>query len=143
MLVSPFTFDRGAALLMASDLAATPQSGLWVQACGDAHLSNFGAFGSRSGSWCSTSMTSTRPIPGRWEWDVKRLVTSLEVAGRSNGFTDVERRAVLLAGVRGLRTTMARFAAMSNLDVWYASLDITDHVERLQEDRRREGGQEG
>ena len=131
MLVSPFTFYRGAALLMASDLAATPHSGLWVQACGDAHLSNFGAFGSPERKLVFDINDFDETNPGPWEWDVKRLVTSLEVAGRSNGFTDVERRAVLLAGVEAYRTTMARFAAMSNLDVWYASLDITDHVERL------------
>jgi len=128
MLVSPFTFYRGAALIMASDLAATPDSGLHVQACGDAHLSNFGVFGSPERSLVFDINDFDETNPGPWEWDVKRLVASLEVAARSREFTDAERRRVLLECAKGYRTTMATFAAMRNLDVWYARFDIEAHL---------------
>jgi uncharacterized protein (DUF2252 family) len=124
MLVSPFTFYRGAALVMASDLATTPDSGLRVQACGDAHLSNFGAFGSPERDLVFDINDFDETNPGPWEWDVKRLLTSLEVAGRSNGFTDVERRNVVLEGAKAYRTSMASLAGMRNLDVWYLHMDL-------------------
>jgi hypothetical protein len=107
MMVSPFTYYRGAALPMASDLTDTPVSGLAVQACGDAHLSNFG-------------------LPGPWEWDVKRLAASLEIAGRDNGFPVKQRRDIVTAAVARYRMAMREFASMTNLNVWYAHADITE-----------------
>ncbi len=130
MLVSPFTFYRGAALIMASDLAATPTSGLRVQACGDAHLSNFGVFASPERELVFDINDFDETTPGPWEWDVKRLLASLEVAGRSNGYSAAERRGVLLAGANRYRTAMAQFAAMRNLDLWYAHADL-DNMMRI------------
>ena len=102
MLVSPFTFYRGAALIMAADLAATPRSGLHAQLCGDAHLSNFGVFASPERQLMFDINDFDETLPGPWEWDVKRLAASFEVAGRDRGFTPAERRAVVLAGGRGV-----------------------------------------
>jgi uncharacterized protein (DUF2252 family) len=124
MLVSPFTYYRGAALPMASDLAATPVSGLTVQACGDAHLSNFGIFGTPERNLVFDINDFDETLPGPWEWDVKRLAASLEIAGRDNGFTAKQRRTVVLAAVRKYRETMRTFSAMSNLDVFYARADV-------------------
>ena len=126
MMVSPFTYYRGAALPMASDLAATAVSGLAVQACGDAHLSNFGLFGSAERRLMFDVNDFDETLPGPWEWDVKRLAASLEVAGRDNGFTARQRRAIVLAAVFRYRQAMREFAAMTNLDVWYAHADITE-----------------
>ena len=106
MLVSPFAFYRGAALIMASDLAATPRSGLTVQACGDAHLSNFGVFASAERSLVFDVNDFDETLPGPWEWDVKRLAASLVVAGRDRGFTAKERADAVLAAVEGYRTEM-------------------------------------
>ena len=123
MLVSPFTYYRGAALPMASDLATTPVSGLPVQACGDAHLSNFGIFGSAERRLVFDVNDFDETLPGPWEWDVKRLAASLEVAGRDNAFPAKQRRDVVLAAVAGYRLAMRGFAAMTNLEVWYARTD--------------------
>jgi uncharacterized protein (DUF2252 family) len=124
MLVSPFTFYRGAAVIMASDLGSRTDSGLRVQACGDAHLSNFGGFASpeRTLSFDINDFDETNPGP--FEWDVKRLVTSFEIAARSNSFTEKEKTLVVNTAVRYYREAMAEFAAMSNLDLWYAHLDV-------------------
>ncbi|MGD0391137.1 MAG: DUF2252 domain-containing protein [Acidimicrobiales bacterium] len=124
MLVSAFTFYRGAALIMASDLATTPRSGLDVQACGDAHLSNFGVFASAERSLVFDVNDFDETLPGPWEWDVKRLAASLVIAGRDRGFSDQERAAVVLDAVAGYRTEMAKLAGMRDLDVWYARMDI-------------------
>jgi uncharacterized protein (DUF2252 family) len=124
MLVSPFTYYRGAALPMASDLAATPVSGITVQACGDAHLSNFGIFGTPERNLVFDINDFDETLPAPWEWDVKRLAASLEIAGRDNGFTAKQRRTVVLAAVRKYRETMRTFSAMSNLDVFYARADV-------------------
>ena len=132
MMVSPFTFYRGAALPMASDLATTPVSGLAVQACGDAHLSNFGVFGSAERRLVFDVNDFDETLPGPWEWDVKRLAASMEVAGRDNGFTRKQRREIVAATVARYRQAMRSFAGMTNLDVWYARAD----VEQLQEDFR-------
>jgi uncharacterized protein (DUF2252 family) len=132
MLVSPFTFYRGAALLMASDLAATPTSGLHVQLCGDAHLSNFGVFGSPERRLMFDVNDFDETLPGPWEWDLKRLAASFEIAARNNGFSDKERRRVVLAVTREYREAMASFAAMTNMDVWYAHLDIEQAVAEVQ-----------
>ncbi len=124
MLVSPFTFFRGAALPMAGDLATTPVSGPAVQACGDAHLSNFGIFGSAERRLVFDVNDFDETLPGPWEWDVKRLAASLEVAGRDNGFADKDRRAIVRAMVSRYRQAMRSFAAMTNLEVWYAHADM-------------------
>jgi uncharacterized protein (DUF2252 family) len=124
MLVSPFTYYRGAALPMASDLATTPVSGLPVQACGDAHLSNFGIFGSAERRLVFDVNDFDETLPGPWEWDVKRLAASLEVAARDNGFPAKQRRDIVLAAVASYRLAMRGFAAMTNLEVWYARTDV-------------------
>jgi uncharacterized protein (DUF2252 family) len=124
MLVSPFTYYRGAALPMASDLARTPVTGLAVQACGDAHLSNFGIFGSPERRLVFDINDFDETLPGPWEWDVKRLAASLEVAGRDNGFTTKQRRDIVLAAVAQYRQAMRRFAGMTHLEVWYARADV-------------------
>ncbi len=123
MSSSPFAFFRGAALVMAHDLACTPTTGITVQLAGDAHLANFGVFG----------LPGRRPVPdlrdfdethpGPWEWDVKRLAASLVVAGRENGFSRSERAAAVLGSVRRYRRAMLRFAEMSHLEVWFAAAD--------------------
>ena len=124
MLVSPFTFYRGAALPMAADLATTPASGLRVQLCGDAHLSNFGAFASPSRRLVFDVNDFDETLPGPFEWDVKRLAASLAVAGRDNGFSRKDRRQIELAAAEGYRTAMRAFAQQHFLDVWYAHLDV-------------------
>ena len=111
MLVSPFTFYRGAALIMASDLAATPRSGVTVQLCGDAHLSNFGIFGTPERSMMFDVNDFDETHPGPWEWDVKRLAVSLVAAGRDRGFSAKQRSAAVLAAVAAYRTAMREFAA--------------------------------
>ena len=124
MLVSAFTFYRGAALPMAADLAGTPASGLRVQLCGDAHLSNFGAFASPERRLVFDVNDFDETLPGPFEWDVKRLAASLAVAGRDNGFTGKARRKIVLAAAEGYRTAMRAFAGQPLLDVWYAHVDI-------------------
>jgi len=128
MLVSPFTFYRGAALPMAADLASTPACGLRVQLCGDAHLSNFGAFASPERRLVFDVNDFDETLPGPFEWDVKRLAASLAVAGRDNGFTDKARRKIVLAAAEGYRTAMRAFAKQPFLDVWYAHLDIEQAI---------------
>jgi uncharacterized protein (DUF2252 family) len=131
MLVSPFTFYRGAALIMAADLAKTPISGLHAQLCGDAHLSNFGVFASPERRLMFDINDFDETLPGPWEWDVKRLATSFEVAGRENGYKPKEREAVVLATVEAYRMAMAGFARMRNLDVWYARMDVDERIGQL------------
>ena len=128
MLVSPFTFYRGAALPMAADLAGTPASGLRVQLCGDAHLSNFGAFASPERNLVFDVNDFDETLPGPFEWDVKRLAASLAVAGRDNGFTAKDRRKIVLAAAEGYRTAMRGFAEQPLLDVWYSHLDIEQAI---------------
>jgi len=124
MLASPFSYYRGAALPMAADLAGTPTSGITVQLCGDAHMSNFGFFGSPERHLVFDVNDFDETSPGPWEWDVKRLVTSLEIAGRDNGFSAKQRAAITRRAARSYRENMRRFANQSTLDVWYAHLDI-------------------
>jgi uncharacterized protein (DUF2252 family) len=124
MLVSPFTFYRGAALIMASDLAATPRSGLTVQCCGDAHLSNFGVFASPERRLVFDVNDFDETLPGPWEWDVKRLAVSMLIAARDDNFAVTEQEQIVLDTVEAYRTTMRAFARMKNLEVWYARLDI-------------------
>ena len=125
MLDSEFSFFRGAALGMASDLAPTPTSGIEVQICGDAHLSNFGVFGTPERGMLFDVNDFDETLAGPWEWDVKRLAASLAVAGRDRGFTDQERADIVGAAARSYRTAMRTFAGMSNLDVWYGKQDVS------------------
>jgi uncharacterized protein (DUF2252 family) len=125
MLASEFSFFRGAALNMASDLSQTPSSGIEVQICGDAHLSNFGVFGTPERGMLFDVNDFDETLAGPWEWDVKRLAASLAVAGRDRGFTDQERTEVVTAATRSYRTAMLAFAGMSNLDVWYGRQDVS------------------
>ena len=129
MLVSPFTFYRGAAYLMASDLAGEPRTGLDVQLCGDAHLSNFGVFAAPDRRLVFSVNDFDETLPGPFEWDVKRLVASFEVAGRDRGFDANRRRAVNLAAARAYREAMHGFAAMGTMDLWYTRLDVDDLAE--------------
>ena len=124
MLASPFTFYRGAALIMASDLAGTPTSGLPVQCCGDAHLSNFGLFASPERRLVFDINDFDETLPGPWEWDVKRLAVSLLLAARDNGFGVRDQERIVLAAVAEYRAWMARYAQMRNLDVWYARAEV-------------------
>ena len=126
MMETPFTYYRGAALPMASDLAATPATGLIVQACGDAHLSNFGIFGSPERKLVFDVNDFDETVPAPWEWDVKRLAASLEVAARENGFSDKDRRKILLASARRYREVMRQLAGEGNLDVWYTQVDVDE-----------------
>ena len=139
MTESPFRFYRGAAAIMAADLAATPRSGIRVQLCGDAHLLNFRLLASPERRLMFDINDFDETLPGPWEWDVKRLAASMVIAARENGFTGRERAAIVRATVRSYRERMRGFAAMGNLDVWYARVEADSlralAVERL--DSRR------
>ena len=124
MLVSPFTFYRGAAKIMASDLAGTPRSGLNAQCCGDAHLSNFGVFASPERRLVFDINDFDETLPGPWEWDVKRLAASMLIAARDNGYDVKDQDRIVLETVAGYRNALREFAGMSNLEVWYARLEI-------------------
>src|SRR5256714_10732787 len=124
MLVSPFTFYRGAALIMAHDLVTTPRSGLNAQCCGDAHLSNFGVFASPERRLVFDINDFDETLPGPWEWDVTRLAVSMAVAAQDNGYAVQDQEQVILATVEGYRTAMARLAQMSNLEGWYAHIYV-------------------
>jgi uncharacterized protein (DUF2252 family) len=130
MLESPFTFYRGAAVIMANDLASTPNSGLRVQACGDAHLANFGGFASPDRTMVFDINDFDETSHGPFEWDVKRLAASFEIAARARELTPKIAGALSLEVARSYRTAMAEFAAMTNLDVWYARLDAQTAIAR-------------
>src|SRR4051794_2788040 len=123
MMVSPFTFYRGAAKVMAHDLAGTPTAGLTVQLCGDAHLSNFGLFASPERSLLFDLNDFDETLPGPFEWDVQRMAASFVVAARNNGFPEADGRGAAQASVRAYREAMTSFAGMRTLDIWYARLD--------------------
>jgi uncharacterized protein (DUF2252 family) len=131
MLVSPFTFYRGAAMLMAHDLGPTPRSGLHVQCCGDAHLSNFGVFASPERRLVFDINDFDETLPGPWEWDVKRLAVSMLIAASDNGYRPKDQERIVLDTVARYRTAMREFAVMNNLDVWYARLEIESLVREL------------
>jgi uncharacterized protein (DUF2252 family) len=131
MLASPFTFYRGAALIMAADLAATPRSGLQAQCCGDAHLSNFGLFASPERRLVFDINDFDETLPGPWEWDVKRLAVSMLVAARNNGCSTKEQERVVLSTVAEYRTRMETFAAMRSLDLWYVRFELEPLMQRL------------
>ena len=122
MMVSPFTFYRGAAKIMAADLKDTPRAGLTVQLCGDAHLSNFGVFASPERTLLFDLNDFDETLPGPFEYDVKRMSASFTIAARNNGFSKAEAHDATLASVSAYRTTMAEFAEMTTMDVWYARL---------------------
>jgi uncharacterized protein (DUF2252 family) len=124
MVTTPFAFYRGAALVMASDLSRTPSPGLRTQICGDAHMTNFGVFGSPERRLLFDLNDFDETAPGPFEWDVKRLAASLEIAGRGNGFKAKERRATVVAAVASYREAMRAFAEQGTLQVWYARLDV-------------------
>src|SRR6516162_5145974 len=124
MLVSPFTFYRGAALIMAHDLAATPRSGFSVQCCGDAHLSNFGVFASPERRLVFDINDFDETLPGPWEWDVKRLAASMLIAARDNGYRVKDQERIVIDTDGQYRAAMREFAGMDNLAVWYARLEI-------------------
>jgi uncharacterized protein (DUF2252 family) len=123
MMISPFTFYRGTAVVMAEDLKETPTAGLDVQLCGDAHLCNFGVFGSPERRLVFDLNDFDETLPGPFEYDVKRMAASFVIAARDNGFTKAQARDAARAAVATYRTAMAAFAGMSTMDVWYASLD--------------------
>ncbi len=131
MLVSPFTFYRGAAAVMAHDLASTPRAGLRAQLCGDAHLSNVGGYASPERSLVFDLNDFDETLPGPFEWDVKRLAASFEIAGRDRDFTDAQRSRAVLNAVRAYRDWMRKLAEAGNLDVWYARLDVETVERRL------------
>ncbi|WP_329481614.1 DUF2252 domain-containing protein [Kribbella sp. NBC_01484] len=135
MMVSPFTFYRGAAKIMAADLKDTPRAGLTVQLCGDAHLSNFGGFASPERRLMFDVNDFDETLPGPFEYDVKRMAASFTIAARNNGFRKAEVRDVTVASVAAYREAMADFAQMRTLDIWYAHLDEEDILAsaRLQE----------
>jgi uncharacterized protein (DUF2252 family) len=124
MAASPFAFYRGAAAIMASDLATLPNTGLIVQLCGDAHLANFGGFASPERDLVLDINDFDETLPGPWEWDVKRLAASIEIAGRERGFGAKVRRSLVLAAVGEYHRAMGEFAALGNLDVWHQQMDL-------------------
>jgi uncharacterized protein (DUF2252 family) len=123
MMVSPFTFYRGAAKIMAADLSDTPMAGLNVQLCGDAHLSNFGVFASPERKLLFDLNDFDETLPGPFEYDVKRMAASFTIAARNNAFSKADTKVATLAAVTAYREAMADFAQMSTMDVWYAHLD--------------------
>jgi uncharacterized protein (DUF2252 family) len=131
MLVSPFTFYRGGAMIMAGDLAGTPRSDIMVQACGDAHLSNFGVFASPERRLVFDLNDFDETLPGPWDWDVKRLAASMLIAAINNDFPVKDQERIVLDTVKAYRTSMAAFAGMTNLAVYYAHVDIESAVGAL------------
>jgi uncharacterized protein (DUF2252 family) len=131
MAASAFAFFRGAAAIMAADLASTPRSGLTAQLCGDAHLSNFGGFAAPDRQLVFDLNDFDETLPGPCEWDVKRLAASVAIAGRESALSGHERRAAAAAAGEGYREAMRDFAGMRNLDVWYSRLDAQKILERV------------
>ena len=143
MLVSPFTFYRGAAKIMAADLKDTPTAGLKVQLCGDAHLSNFGVFASPERTLVFGLNDFDETLPGPFEYDVKRMAASFTIAARNNSFSGPDARAVTLASVTAYREAMAGFAEMNTLDVWYAHLseqELMGEIQTATRDMKQKGG---
>jgi uncharacterized protein (DUF2252 family) len=150
MMVSPFTFYRGTARVMAADLAGTPTAGLDVQLCGDAHLSNFGVFGSPERALLFDVNDFDETLPGPFEYDVKRLAASFTIAARNNGLAKADTRAVTMATVAAYRKAMAEFAAMRTMDLWYAHLSEDDlatsirrETKQVAKDKAAAGPQKG
>ena len=130
MSVSPFTFYRGAAAVMAYDLSKLPTTGITVQAVGDAHIANFGVFASPERRLVFDINDFDETLPGPWEWDVLRLMTSIEICGRDRGFSKRKRQNAVRQAAETYRTAMRRFSRMGSLDVWYAHLDVESMLDR-------------
>jgi len=146
MLVSPFAFYRGAANIMAHDLAPLPRTGLTVQLCGDTHLSNFGGFASPERAMIFDLNDFDETLPGPFEWDLKRLAASFEIAARDRGFASADRRAAVLGVARAYREAMREFATMDNLAVWYSRIsaeDIQALLRNAQEQKQAKAFQRG
>jgi len=126
MLASPFAFFRGAAAVMAADLAGTPVTGIRVQLCGDTHLANFGGFAAPDRKLVFDLNDFDETLPGPWEWDIKRLAASIAVAARDRGFSVADRREAVTRTALSYRETMRQFADMRTLDVWYARLEVEE-----------------
>ncbi len=137
MAESAFTFYRGTAAVMAADLAGTPVTGLTAQLCGDAHLSNFGSFGTPTREQIFDTNDFDETLPGPWEWDLKRLVASFVLAGRDNGFDDADTREITSTAVVGYQNAMAKFTTMTTLDVWYAHLALKQITDALPKKKDR------
>jgi uncharacterized protein (DUF2252 family) len=133
MAESPFGFFRGAAAGMAADLASTPSTGVAVQLCGDGHLVNFGGFATPERRLIFDVNDFDETLPGPWEWDVKRLAASLSVAGRENGYPEADRKSIVRSAVGSYRETLREFGGKSNLEVWYARLDVDDMMATLRQ----------
>ena len=131
MLLSPFTFYRGAALIMAADLASSPRSGITVQLCGDAHLSNFGVFGTPERKMIFDINDFDETMPGPWEWDLKRLAASFEIMGRDRGFAAADRRSIVLTVASEYRKRMRRAARLGTLTVWYDNFEVGSLIKIL------------
>ena len=133
MSVSPFAFYRGAAVIMADDLSHTPRTGITVQACGDAHIANFGVFASPERRLVFDINDFDETLPGPWEWDVKRLISSIEICGRDRGFSKNDRADAILTAASTYRQTMMQFSETGNLAMWYDHIDL-EKMYRLHED---------
>jgi uncharacterized protein (DUF2252 family) len=136
MLSSPFAFFRGGAGIMAADLATTPRTGIRVQLAGDAHVANFGGFGSPERELLFDVNDFDETLPGPWDWDVKRLVASIAIVGRERGFGAKERRTIVRSTVAQYREAMRAFASTTNLAVFYARLDGTELLARARQEAR-------
>ena len=142
MAASPFAYYRGAALPMAADLAVLPQTPLQVQLCGDAHLANFGGFASPERELVFDVNDFDETAPGPFEWDVKRLAASLEIAGRSRGFDAKVCSKVVLDGVGTYREAIREFSGMNKLDIWYSKLGVTEILGRWGQEAGWQGAEE-
>jgi uncharacterized protein (DUF2252 family) len=129
MAASPFAFLRGSAVVMAQDLAATPVTGLQVQVCGDAHLSNFGIYATPERNQVFDVNDFDETLPGPWEWDIKRFTASIVVAGRTNGFPAATNRRAVLNGVQSYREHMRKYSEMRHIDVWYSRIDYENSLQ--------------
>lgn len=137
MIQSPFTFYRGSALAMAVDLAGLPTTGIRVQVCGDAHLGNFRGFGTPERRIIFDIHDLDETLPAPWEWDVKRLAASFQIASRNNGLSEKRAREAVLACVRSYREKMAEFSEMGALEVWYSSVDAETMIEAIEDEEIR------
>ncbi len=141
MMVSPFTFYRGAAGVMAADLSTTPASGIRVQACGDCHLLNFGGFATPERNIIFDINDFDETLPAPWEWDVKRLAASFVLAARANGLSDGDGRDAAIGATRSYRERLAEYATMSPLEVWYARIHSEDFLDLVKDPARRKVAQ--
>lgn len=130
MSASPFAFYRAAAVIMADDLSGTPKTGIRVQTCGDAHISNFGIFASPERHLVFDINDFDETLPGPWEWDIRRLCTSVEICGRDRGFSEKERERTVRAAADSYRTAMREYSMMGTLDVWYDHMDLEKMSEK-------------